>query len=290
MAVLISIGQVVDQSIHHYKKYFADALGISLWLFAGLPLLILSFVVRPDDTTVVSAPYIASAILGLLGAALTGAASIWTLTSLTLAVEAHDEGKRATAKSVGKKAWGLFPKVLGFSIGAVALAFAALLPIVPGATLTIMPAIVDMPVFLSGMGVFLFFAGGCLAAILLAWLLITLVFGPYALVLEGRGIFGAVNRARVLVEGRWWAVMFRVLIPKLIIFVIVYFIEYVFVQLMAIFLASLIGMSDRTAALLWMTFKNISVTGLTALIIPMLVIADYYVYRSLVDTRGKAAV
>lgn len=287
MATFISIGQVVDASIHHYRKYFGSLLSISLWLFAGVPFLILNYILRPEDTSVVTAPFVASVAFGILGTLITAAATFWTLISLILAVDGQVDGKSLNAKAVGKTAWRSFAKMVGYSVTVVILAIAALLLIVPGATLTIMPAIVNIPTILAGIGVFLFFIGGALAAILLAWMLITLVFGPYALVLEKQSVFGAINRARLLVEGRWWATMFRVTIPKLIISVIVYFIQYIFVQLMAIFLASLIGMSENTAGLIWIIFKNITVSGFSALIIPMLVIADYYVYRSLVDTRGK---
>lgn len=284
---LISIGQVVDQSIHHYRTRFTELMEIALWLFAGIPFAILGRALKPEVTDVLSPQLVVSGVLGLIAVALTAFAGAWVLTGIVALVRAQHAGNKIDLRAIRKTAWKRVWHMVALLIAIVALVLGALLLVLPGFILTILPALTSIPSILAGLGVFMLFAGGVASLVILAWLGITLSLAPAALVLGEQSAFGAIGYARKLVEGRWWAVMFRMIIPKLTILVLVFFAQYVLFNVLGLAIASMTSISFTTASVLYDSLKNIMLTGLTTLMVPMYVIADYYVYDSLVDTRGK---
>ncbi len=280
MSSLISIGQVVDQSVHHYGKSFKALMGVSLFLLAGMPFVVAGRVLFDDADATRLWLSIGCEIVGII---VTAIASYWVFNALVYAVDAQAAGKRANMASVSKAAWKQFVPAVGVSVLVGLLLLSTVLLLAPGYALLFL-RIGDTFGTLA-VGALLLFAGGFSAAALAAWVAITFIFAPYALLLENTGVRGALRRARELVRGRWFPVMLRVLVPKVTILVVALFLQYVLIIALSLLSAS----SGPGSLLFFIILADLMKVGFSVLVTPLFVLADYYVFESLVDTAKKSA-
>lgn len=279
-ASLISIGQVVDQSVHHYRKFFKTLMGISLYLFAGMPFIIGGTLIYSADNVTRLMVSVACEVIGFV---ITIVASYWVFNALALSVSAQTSNKKSDAGTVGKTAWRYVLPAIAISVLIAAMLLATLAFLLPGWALFFIPS--DGSFVVPGIGVILFVVGGIVAACACAWVSVTYIFAPYALVLEGAGVRGALQRARDLVRGRWWQAMLRVVIPKIVILIVALFLQYVLIIVLSLLSAG----TGPDSLLFFVILANLAKVGFSVLVTPLFVIADYYVFRSLVDTAKKAA-
>ncbi|HCC83400.1 TPA: hypothetical protein DEP96_00960 [Candidatus Uhrbacteria bacterium] len=283
MASLISVGQVVDQSIHHYRKYFKNLLNISLYLFAGTPFFIAATILysTTDNTRL-----IISAVCTLIGTLVSAIASIWTFNALIFTVDAEVQNKKTKTEVLNRSAWKKFWPSLALSIIiALASIIVTVLCLLPAAAIflvsTAMHANSLLP-FLAGI-IFLLF-GIVIAICVVGWILVTTLFAPYALMLEDNKIIQSLHRARNLINGRWWATLLRLILPNLCIAIIVYLIP----KIIHFFL-SILAVGSPSIIMPLFIINDIANVALYALTVPFLVIANYYVFQSLVDTYKQNA-
>lgn len=277
-ASLISVGQVVDQSFHHYRKYFKTLMGISLYLFAGMPFLIAgTLVFDPVNTT----RLVISVACEAIGFIATFIASYWILNALILSIDAQNNNKKSNASAVAKSAWQMFAPSFVVSILIAAMLLSTLILLLPGWLLFFIPS--QGSYIVPGIGVLLFVLGGIAAIVVSAWISVTFIFAPYSLMLENTKIIGSLKRARDLVRGRWWPVMLRVIIPKLTILVVALFLQYV----STIILSLLSAGSGPDSLLFFIILSKLAQVAFSVLVTPIFLTADYYVFRSLVETAGK---
>lgn len=285
MATLISVGQVVDQSIHHYRKYFKNLLGVSLFLFAGMPLMIASALIFSSESVPRLMVSIACEVLAVVVTAIAG---FWVFNALVFTVDGEARGKKAEPKVVSKTAWKKFFPAIGVSALVSLLLISTIVFLMPGYAILFTPMTDtgSMAVLLGG--VVFILAGGIAAICAAAWMSVTYVFAPYALLLDGEGIRNSLRRAHALVRGRWWHTMFCVIVPKLVILIIAFFLQYIIMTMVSL-LAAGTGASEGTSLLPFVLLANVIKIGFSALVTPLFVLADYYVFRSLVDTVKDAS-
>ncbi len=278
MATLISVGQVVDQSVHHYRQNFKKLMNISLYLFAGAPFFIAATILYSN--TSLSRLFL-SAICTLIGMIISAGASIWTFNALILTVNSQTQNKKAKTDNLNRLAWKKFLPSLGVSIIiALILIGLAILCLLPGTIIFLVSTALhsnSMIIFLAGILFVLF--GGLVATCLVAWLGITTIFAPYALILENLGVIKSLKRAHQLVLHRWWLVLIRIIIPNLVIGIILFLAPKI-----THFILSLLVVGSPSLLMPLFIVNDLINIGLTTLTIPFLVIADYYVFQSLVDT------
>ncbi len=278
MASLISVGQVVDQTVHHYQKYFKQLLSISLYVFAGTPFFILGTVIYSADNL---PRLIISAICTLFGTITSAIASIWIFNALIFTVDTELQTKKTNVSTISKLAWKKFlPSAALSIIIALTLIIITTLCLLPGTAIFLISTAMQsnslLP-FLAGV-IFLLF-GTVIAACIVAWIGITTIFAPYALMLENTKIFESLHRARALVRGRWWAILLRIIIPNLCVAIILFL-----APTIIHFFLSLLATGSPSLIMPLFIINDIANVALTALTVPFLVIADYYVFQSLVDT------
>jgi hypothetical protein len=279
MASLISVGQVLDQTVHHYKKYFKNLLSVSLYLFAGTPFFIAATLLYSNSNLT---PLIISAICTIVGTLVYVVASIWTFNALIFTVDAEVQNKKINSSAIYKLAWKKFWPSLALSILiAIILIVIIILCLLPGAAIFILSAATiysnSLPAFLAG-AMFLLF-GTAIAACIVAWIGITTISAPYSLMLENLSIIKSLQRARNLINNRWWAVLLRIIIPNLVVAIIIFLAPNILH-----FFFSLLAVGSSSLILPLFILNDIANVALTALTVPFLVIANYYVFQSLVDT------
>lgn len=253
-------------------------MGISLYLFAGMPFLIAGTLVFDIENTTRLAISIACEAIGFIA---TFIASYWTLNALILSIDAQSNNKKSDAGTVAKSAWKLFLPSFVISVLIAVMLLATLILLSPGWALFFIPS--QGSYIVPGIGVLLFVLGGLAAIATSAWISVTFIFAPYALMLEKSGIIGSLQRARDIVRGRWWPVMLRVLIPKLTILVVALFLQYV----LTIILSLLSAGSGPESLLFFVILSNLAQVAFSVLVTPIFLTADYYVFRSLVETVSK---
>lgn len=281
MSALISVGQVIDQSVHHFRKQFQALMSVSLFLFAGMPLLIVSSLVYSTDSF---ARVIVALVCQVLGLVITTVAGIWVFNALVLMVDGQAKNKKIGLENVQKLAWKKFFPAIGVSLLVSLLIVSTVLFFVPGYSLVFVMA-QGTSILTYAVGAFLIFAGGVAAICTSAWLGVTYIFAPYGLLLEDLRIKASLTRAHTLVKGRWWATMVRVLIPKVTILIVLLFVQYLLTVVLSVLSASLGESSLQGFAILANLFK----VGFSVIATPLFVIADYYVFRSLIDTAPRDA-
>ncbi len=278
MASLISVGQVVDQTFHHYQKYFKQLLGVSLYIFTGTPFFIAATVLysATDSTRL-----ILSAICTVLSTLVSIIAVLWASDALILSVEAQAQAKKNKTETITRLAWRKFLPFLAVKILIVlVLIGGAIVCLIPATTLFLLSISMQSNSFLSLLAGILFTIVGLVAALVYCtWIWVLTLSTPYALLLENINIKKSFYRTYSLVRGRWWAVLARIILPNLSIAIIVPVatkIIHFLLKLLAI------GSSDMLIPLY--IISHLADVALVALTIPFLVIANYYVFQSLVDT------
>lgn len=289
MAQLISIGQIIDKTFHLYQKHFINYVRIGVWLFLSVPLLMLADIIFP----LVSDPFTAIIMTGsvmLVNTVLTLIVGYFVSNAFVFSTDAYEEGKKSNPETIRANAWSRVGHAFVQGLLLALMLIAAVSLLLPGIGLFIASSYMEQPgVVLPALGMFLLFAGGVTATILVGWFSIVFALTPFTLLVERRGITESIRRAFALVRGRWWATMARILIPKLTMGVIVLFIQMLIMFFFFIIstgatpLSAFIG--ETTVTTIMSGLQNLAVIGVAAVTTPAFIIADYYVFKDLAATR-----
>ncbi len=291
MIQLISIGQIVDKTFHLYEKHFGDYMRIALWMLLGVPLIIVSMVLFPlfADSF---AGTLAVVILMFLNALFALCIGYGIFGGVVLSTSAFEVGKKPA--SIRAQIPNIVAKLFlqGLALGILVLG--ACLLVLPGVGMLFISALQEHSgVVLPSLGMFFLFFGGVTSAILIAYCIVVFPMAPLSLMLEKGGVVASIRRAFALVKGRWWATMLRVLVPKLTLLVIILFVQLLISLLMFVLSAALVPATefiDQSALEIFVgAISQILSTLVAAVTAPVFIIADYYVFQSLVATRTSAS-
>lgn len=293
MSQLISVGQIIDQTLHLYQKHFVNYVRIGAWLLLSMPLFIVINIVFPLVEESFSGMLVVAGI-AMLNTVLAIMIGYFVTNQLIFTTETLDREKKLETKSLRRRAWS--------RVGAMFVQGVLLGIMLVAAALLLAPSLIifmvgswqnDLGVVLPSLGMFLFFAGGVGAFILIAWFAVIFPFAPFSLLLEERGIAEGIRRAFALVNGRWWSTMLRVFIPKLTFGVIIIFSQIIISIIATIIVTGMAPMTEligaTTVSIMSSTIQQFAFTAVAAVTTPALIIADYYVFQNLVATRSNAA-
>jgi hypothetical protein len=286
MAPLISLGQVIDKTIAHYRKHFVELLSITAWIvIASVPAaaakLLQPYTVGTEPTPL----HIFYLVLSYTGAILLAVVSTWVLLSIIIAVAEEASGTARDQKAQGKKAWKLFFSYVWVSILVSLVIALILVPPFLGLVLIIIDAARNTSTVLSSIGGVLLFVGALISFVLLVKYSIQYGFAPYSLVLENEHGVKALQHSATLVSGRWWSTFFRFVIPKLIYALVVFVLNFLLLAVLAILLIVLLGDGQLYQGIgnaTWFILSSI----VTALSLPLIAVTDFYIYDSLRTTRS----
>lgn len=289
MSSLISLGQVIDKTIAHYKKHFVELLSITAWIViasvpAAVAKLLQPYVVGTEATPL----HVFTIVLNNVGALLVGVVSVWVLLTIIIAIGEQASGATRDLKAQGKKAWKLFFSYVWVSILMALIVAVILIPPFLGIALVLIDNVRGTATALSSIGGILLLVGTLISFILLVKYTIQYGFAPYSLVLDNAKGVKALKHSAELVSGRWWSTFFRFVIPKLIYALVVFVLNFVLLAALAIILV--ITVSDITiyqgvGNATWMLLSSI----VTALSIPLIAVTDFYIYDSLRSTLGRSS-
>ncbi len=286
MASLISLGQVIDKTIAHYRKHFVELLSITAWIViasipAALAKLLQPYTVDTEPTPL----HIFTLVLNYSGAILLAVVSTWALLSIIIAVGEQASGATRDQKAEGKRAWKLFFSYVWISVLVGLVVAAILVPPFLGIILILIDGARNTSSVLSSIGGVLLLVGAFISFVLLVKYSIQYGFAPYSLVLNKEHGVKALQHSASLVSGRWWDTFFRFVIPKLIYALVVFVLNFLLLAALAIILMIIFtdsslyqGIGNAT----WFILSSI----ITALSVPLLAVTDFYIYDSLRNTRA----
>ncbi len=298
MAHLITLGALIDRTVEHYRLHFKELIGISLWfVVAATPFLFAGYIAPfgVDEFTPFNetASYIS---LSALGAILTTIVGMWVSICLMLTIDARAKNTVPNHVALGKKSWKYLPSFLILSLSiAGGLSVIAVLCMMPGFLITFLnTANGAAGAALGILGVLLIFAGAGAGLYVLIRYGIAYAFAQYSLILETerppsitsvsalyRALRGHIASSQKAVDGQWWQIALRILIPNLIISLLVLAVS------VGTNLASTVFISFAAASLsaLAITLISVALTLIlflvNALVLPLYSLTAYYLYDSI---------
>lgn len=291
MSKLISIGKIIDITWDHYVNHFKTLMRITLWLFLISLISILSTIISPMDAAqlIQNGEFSPLAIFLLLLQVVVAVSGIvigsWIFLTMLQAVLWQDKKKQGTLKNANRRSWKLLLSYIWIMILKGIAAIVPLLFLAPGVILLIYNTIGPQIPWLSAAGILLTFIGLVLAFIGVIWVGVVFNFSEYLLVFEDTRGVKALKGAKKLVAGRFWATLWRIILPKLVFVIPVIFIQFVLVVFLALLTPSFSGVGPDAFVRISQIADNLISTGIAVLSTPLFIIADYYVYDSLRKTK-----
>jgi hypothetical protein len=285
MAPLITLEQIFEKTLSHYKKHFGELVGLSAWiLVAALPAAV-SKIMEPftAGTEVGPLNYIILVLKNTGGILLT-VVSIWALIAIIIAISEQASGTRTSQREQGRRAWKLFFPYVWVSILLAVIMLIIVSAPVAGFILVLVDAAREQSTIFSSLGGFLLLVGGVISLFFLLKYSLQYGFAPYSLILEGTRGVKALKHSSSLVEGRWWATFIRFMVPKIIYSIVVLVANGLVFSGLAIFLLFTLGTGPLVQGIgnaLWF----LATIVVTVFLTPLVAVTDYHIYDSLRKTK-----
>ncbi len=285
MASLISVGQVLDLSLEHCRKHFKELLAITLWMVVASIPTVVGTLLAPSggDQTLTGGDWLSFAF-SCVGTILTIVVSIWAYATLVLAVAEQAGGKKINLKHTYQQGWKIFLPYFLLSLLVAGIVIGIALIAAPGFILLILSSSATSAPILGVLGTPVFIIGTGIALFLLVKYSVQIAFAPYVLILEKKNPIEAIKGSLALVRGRWWATLLRFLLPKLIYSLVIFVVNYLVFAVIEVVLSLLMETSTVLVLAVYTLSLFLSVF-LSAIVIPLLIATDYYLYDSLRKTR-----
>ncbi|MBT4857134.1 hypothetical protein HON52_03005 [Candidatus Uhrbacteria bacterium] len=294
MAKLISIGQIIDRTWEIYSTNFKSLMKISMWAFLVGIFVIIRLLLLPSGETAAI-----QEIMGtnpeqtlIIGFAIAVAisifaipiTSIWVYMNLVRGVDNSIAKKKYSTKELGRQSWRDFLPYLWVMILKNIANVLPILLIVPGAILLILSLMYN-GVAINSIGLLLTFLGTVAALVMVIWLGVRLTFAGYAMLLDGKGGLTSLKESFRVTEGRFWASLWRIIIPKLVFGSGVLVAEILLGLILPLLVGSLYNLGPTFGLYAGLTITVALTTGLRVLYPPLFIIADELLYGSLKQTR-----
>ncbi|MEK7620293.1 MAG: hypothetical protein AAB413_03590 [Patescibacteria group bacterium] len=287
MPKLISIGELIDQSWEQYRARLPEFLTISGWVLITAILYAIALAFYPSASKLsLGADLSGLETFGVLiftftSFVVTPILSFWVYIALTKAVNKHLSRQAVDPKQTMRDVKPTFFPTL---LTSVMVMLMVLLAIVIGFA----PAAVVATIgFLTNVSVVIVFANLLLIAGIFVALFLSIkwvvyyVMAPYLTMLDGTPAKLSLATSRQLIEGRFWLVLFRVLVPKLVFIIFGVFAMSIAAYLVGIFIDFSAGLNiDIQLRIATMTTTIVPI-AIAVLINPLIVISDVLLLRSL---------
>lgn len=287
MPKLISIGELIDQSWETFRTRMAEFLGISGWLLVTAILFAIALAFYPAASEL----QLGAQLSGLESAGvllfsftsliLTPVLSFWLYIALAKAINAHLSRRAVDPKAtlLGVKA-AFFPTLLTSVMVMLMVLLAVVIGFAPSAVIATLG-------FLTGASIAIVLANLLLIAgifvslfLSIKWILYYFM-APYLTMLYGTPAKQALATSRQLIEGRFWAVLLRVAVPKLVFLIFGVFAMSIIAYLVGILIEISTGLNlDIQLRISTMTTTIVPIV-IAVFINPLVVTSDVLLLKSL---------
>ncbi len=282
---LISVGQIIDHAWDHYRKHFVELISVSAWFLILAILYTIAFALYPTaadfyfnydftgtENFAITLAMITSFIIGpIIG--------IWIFAALVKLVSKQAQGTRTNLKTIMHSSWKHFWPLVLVNVLFTLLIIAPILLLAPGFILMIL-SIDTISAIGGSLGSILIILGIIVAILIVIWLAVKYFFIGYAVVLDGQHGKAAFGASSKIVKGRFWPILGRLLIPKVLFFLLAVIIEVVFIFVVTSLIIAFAGLNLELAERLISITNSLALILVAILINPIIIIADYLIYDS----------
>jgi len=293
MPKLITVGEVIDRSWEHYRKFFLDLMSISGWLLLLAAFEIASLIFFPTSTKLLtgggldgseSFGVILFTISSYVIAPLLG---IWTLAALVRLISQQLGKTKVNLRKAMQEGWQFFlPTLVVSLLVALVLIAGIAIGVGPGFLLALLAVGVNNTSLLIIAN--LLVAVGIFVALVLniRWS-VNYIMTPYALLVENYRGTSALTRSHNMIRGKFLNILVLILVPKVVFILFGIAAMFVLGYIVNLLLSIPIGLNiDLQLRLFSMTSSIISIV-VAALINPLIIIADVLIYNSLKDRAAE---
>jgi hypothetical protein len=287
---LISVGQLIDDSWEAYRSRITEYLAVSCWMLVVAILYVIALAFYPAASKLqfglnftgveMFGVYLYAATFFIISPILT----FWIMTSLARMVKMQLARRKPNHKKALKEGREVF-------IPAAVTTIMVMLMLALSILIGFAPAVVAAGIGqLLGMGSMIVIA----TVLLMIGMVVTLYlairwvgyyfFGPMASMLDGIKGMKALELSRDLIKGRFWGVMARIAVPKLVFIIFGVFAMSLTAFIVGMFIDASAGLNlDLQLRITTMTQTIIPIL-IVVLINPLIIISDVLLYRSLKET------
>jgi len=252
---MISVGQIIDHTWDHYRDNFVQLISLSAWLLIVFVLNTIAFLLSPvsstDSLQITTPESIGVILFYLTNLVIAPIVGIWMVNSLIKMIHKQFVKQKQTYKTACHDGWKFFWSSLW-----VRILFG--LVIFLGTVFFVVPGII-----------FLF------------WF----AFALFTLLVDGKRGHDALKESKALVAGRWWSVVWRLILPKALFFLIFFFAQTLLLTILNAFTSTIVGLNIGVAIQVSSIFSSLIFLGLMVLFNPLFLTADYILYDNLKKTK-----
>lgn len=222
MKQLISIGDLIDQSWNKYRNAFPFFLQLSGWLVIIALLNTISILLYPSagviayHTSFTTAEIIGVILYGLNTIIITPLLGLWVFVALAIGAYAVVKKTNLTVVQVIKETNKRFlPTLVVVALVGLTILFAQILTIGPSIIIGTIGYFLKNA-WILGVANIILFIGLLISVILTARWTLYYVMAPYASAFDHAKNKQALQKSRNMIEGKFWTVFFRLLMPKIV--------------------------------------------------------------------------
>lgn len=298
---LISIGQLVDQSWETYRDHFKPLMRIASWFFLPALLLVLSKIIIPLDTVVtttgaasMTSMEAARAIIGggigvLTSWVVMPLVGAWIFLATAKLLKAIHEQKQGVLdeKQISQSAKQIFFRYILQAILLFCIIILIPSPMIPGFALITINAFVQGGRLLGMFSIVLMILGTLVSIYFALRFAVTLAFSGFELAVDNKKAWQGIKASHALVKGHYFGTLWRMIVPALVFGVIPFVIETGAVVLFSLLVASMPNTNDALLINIISLFGTLIVMGVNALVTPLPIAANYFLYESLKRSQGN---
>lgn len=286
--MLISIGSLIDQSWQMYRRNFSSLIGVTGWLLLVAIISVIGYALFPPASTLLSGrsftgvEWLGKGILFVNDFIITPLLAIWIYATLIRLIQSFSEGRSLSVKAAEKEGRAHFwPLIVGSIYFAVILLLPLLL-LAPGAGILFAGVWIPSSSGILGLlGTAALVAGIFAGGILAMWWGIRSYFYSFSIVLENERGWNALKHSWKMVQGRYFAVFVRLVVPKLLFLVVFGAIFYFLSYLLSFMVSASAGLNIDLNVRLQTIVTQVVLILQAILINPLVTIADYLLFRNL---------
>lgn len=284
---LISIGQLIDQSWDLFRARFQAFMSISGWLLLLALFYTIALSLYPSASTLwFSNELTISENAGVFLFALTNyligpLVGLWVLIGLVRLGRSVLSGRAINPKAAMAEVTSRFlPTLLVSVMVGLLLVLATIIGFGPSVLLAALGALLKSAT-LVGLANLLLIIGVFVALILSFKWMVEYILAPYATIIDNTAGKKALFESRRLIRGRFWEVLLRLVIPKLVFILIAIILMAVISYATSIVISAVGGLNLDLRLRLSTMVEWVVPIVIAALVNPLIVMADVLLYRSL---------
>ena len=291
MSNLLSVGDLIDQSWNLYRVQFRAFMKLSGWMLIPVVLNILALFLYPTvgaltyHSTLTTSELTGVILYAFTNFLLSPLLGLWIFISVTQASNAAASGQQIQTVSILRGTKNRYFSALGVIVLITCMiVLAQFITLGPGIILEVVGGWMHNVIILAAAAILMIIGAFASCILTVRWML-HYYMAPYANIVDGSQSTNALTRSRTLVQGRFWSVLVRVVLPK--------FVFILFSIFFITFISLLIQLFLNGSSLLGTDFAN-RISNLNDAVLPLLVailinpliiLSDVILYKQLNGPR-----